>query len=186
MRDPRQLRTRTALTETLLRLLDEESLENISISRLCAAAGVHRTTFYKHARSIEEFAVGVIMGDLDNTARQPQPGADPVEHYRLAMIQILRHVAAERQLYRPLLASSLGGALRFAIDERMQPRVRKALDYFAAEAAAEIPEDRDEAVAYISGGLVGAIAHWALCDDLDAESQAARIHALMPQWWPVR
>ncbi|NLA57177.1 MAG: TetR/AcrR family transcriptional regulator [Corynebacterium humireducens] len=184
--DPRQVRTRVALTGALLELLEAKTFVSISVSQLCEVAGVHRTTFYKHAGSIEEFAVDVITRELDAIATVAADGDNPLGEYRSAMVDVLEHVASERTLYRPLLVSKWGAALRTAIDQRMQPRVRIALDVFAAQGDVTVPDHREEIVAFISGGLVGTIVAWALSDDTDAVAWATRVQALMPVWWPVR
>lgn len=132
LEDPRRVRTREALRRALLGLLEDESLASISIAALCEAAGVHRTTFYKHAGSIEEFAADVITRELDAIATIDTGASDPIDAYRQAMVDVLVHVAGERELYRPLLSSRWGGALRTTIDERLRARVRIALDVFAA------------------------------------------------------
>lgn len=184
--DPRQVRTRAALTNALFRLLREGSLSSISVSALCEAAGVHRTTFYKHASSIEAFAVDVIIRALDTVVTVDTVQVAPLEAYREAMVDTLTHIADERPLYRPLLASRWAGALRGAIHERMQHRVSVALDVFAEQVGVAVPDHRDEIVAFVSGALVGTIVHWALSDDTDSEGWAARVQALMPPWWPIR
>lgn len=188
--DPRQLRTRAALISALHALLSEgasteNSLEAISVAKLCATAGVHRTTFYKHAASIEEFAVDAVTRELDDVSTVDAGGTDPLEDYRVTMIAVLDHVAAERTSYRALLGSPWSGALREAIDERMRSRVWIALDVFAAQQDVRVPDHRTEITAFVSGGLVGAIMAWALSDDTDSVACAARIQALMPEWWPV-
>ncbi len=184
--DPRQIRTRAALTGALLRLLEDEPLASIGVASLCQAADVHRTTFYRHAGSIEEFAVDVITRELDTIATMPEGATATLGAYGRTMVELLDHVAGERYLYRPLLLSKWGSALRAAIDERMRHRVRLALEVFAGVKGVEVPPHREEIVAFISGGLVGTIALWALGDDTDAEGWAARVQALMPAWWPVR
>lgn len=188
LEDPRQTRTRVALTEAFLELLEDENLATISVAALCAAAGVHRTTFYGHAGSIEEFAVDVMTRELDEVStvnvRDDEGGV--LTTYDQTMVNVLESVAKERRHYRALLASKWGGALRVAIDERMQFRVRIALEVFAAEEETEVPDEREHVVAFISGALVGTIVQWALSDDEDARTWAARTQALMPPWWPVR
>ncbi len=183
--DPRQVRTREALTRVLLELLEAKTFVSISVSQLCAAANVHRTTFYKHAGSIEEFAVDVITRELDAIATVTASDRDPLTVYGDAMVEVLEHVAGERAIYRPLLASKWGSALRAAIDARMQGRVRIALDVFAAQDGVQVPPHREEIVAFVSGGLVGTIVAWAMSDDTDAVGWAARVQALIPAWWPV-
>lgn len=183
--DPRQTRTRLALTAALFRLLEDESLATISVSSLCEAASVHRTTFYRHAPSIEAFAVDVITRELDAVATVSFDDDDPIEAYSRAMVEVLEHVAGERSIYRPLLASKWGPALRTAIDQRMQPRVRIVLEVFASRPGVRIPENSEQIVAFVSGGLVGTIVQWALNDAGDPEAWAASVQALMPVWWPV-
>lgn len=214
--DPRTLRTRVALTEALFRLLEDGALDVISVSALCEEAGVHRTTFYGHATGIEAFTIDVIAREVDALATvgpiapgrvdgseqvdAPRGKADEgdaggtggldvsaaLEPYRLAMVELLSHVAGERALYRALLASQWSGGLRVALDELMQRRVELALEVFAEQPGVSVPAYREEAVAFVSGALVGSIVAWALSDDADAESWAARVQALMPPWWPVR
>lgn len=183
--DPRQIRTRAALTAALLRLLEGESFAAIGVARLCLEAGVHRTTFYKHAASIEEFAVDVVTRELDTVSTITESETDSFAVYGRTMVDVLVHVAGERSLYRPLLESQWGGALRGAIDQRMQERVRIALDVFE-RAGADVPDNRDEVAAFVSGGLVGIIVLWALSDETDAIGWGARTQALMPEWWPAR
>lgn len=46
--DLRTVRTKTFLSKTLLKLMEESALEKISVTDICDKAMVHRTTFYKH------------------------------------------------------------------------------------------------------------------------------------------
>ena len=102
------------------------------------------------------------------------------------MSRLLTHIAQRRRLFRALLSSPWAGALRLAVEERLAHRVGLALDALAERIGDDLPPQRDEAVAVMSGGLVAAIMHWALIDDTDAEAYGHRIQALMPAWWPVR
>lgn len=196
--DPRQLRTRTALTEAFLRLLEKQEFVTVTVSKLCDEASVHRTTFYKHAESIEAFAVDIVTKDLDEVATVvrdedrshvavPQvASAELIDEYEAAMVKVYEHVASRRFLYRPLLASQWRGALQAALHDRMQHRVRIALEVFRAGTDAQVPFDTDEITAFISGGLVGTILQWATTDDDDAHGRAQRTQALMPSWWPIK
>lgn len=183
--DPRQQRSRIALTRALLNLMQRDELSSISVAALCAEAGVHRTTFYGHASSIEEFAVDVITREIDAIATIRASSGDPYLPYKKAMVGLLVHVAGEREVYRSLLKSKWGGALRVKLEAMMQNRARLALQAFAEQGDVRVPEYREEAVAFVSGGLVGTLVLWALSDDSDAEAWAVRTQQLMPEWWPV-
>ena len=185
--DPRQERTRAALGDALLRMLENAPLDTITVASLCREAGVHRTTFYGHAQGVEEFAVDFLTRDLDAVATvdaASSPGSD-LTPYRDALVTLLEHVVEERRLFRPLLRSRWAGALRAAIEARLRVRFLIALDVFAASGVPEIPSEREEVAAFLSGALVGMIDAWASSDDQDAGAAADRILSLMPRWWPL-
>ena len=192
--DPRQLRTRVALTSALLRLLERAPLDEISVAALCREAGVHRTTFYGHAPNVHAFALAVFTQDLDQlTAVTVEPAAETPEHiaerYFDSLTRVLEHVADERAGYRALFGSAGRGVFRAALDERMRRRARIALEVWRAKRVPGAPVADaavDEAAAFIAGGLVGAVETWAMGDETDAAASAARIAALMPRWWPRR
>jgi AcrR family transcriptional regulator len=191
--DPRLLRTRAALTDALLRLLERMPLDAISVAALCREAGVHRTTFYGHAPGVHAFALTVFTQDLDQlTAVAVEPAETPehlAERYFDSLTRVLDHVADERAGYRALFGSTSRGVFRAALDERMRRRARIALEVWRAKRVPGAPVADtavDQAAAFIAGGLVGAIEAWAMGDETDAAASAARIAALMPAWWPRR
>ena len=187
------LRTRAALTDALLRLLERMPIDAITVAALCREAGVHRTTFYGHAPSVHAFALMVATQDLDRLAVVTAGANETPEHlaerYLDSLVRVLEHVAEERTGYRALFGSSSRGVFRAALDERMRHRARIALDVWRAKRIPGAPMSDtalEEAAAFIAGGLVGAIEAWAMGDETDAAASAARIAALMPAWWPRR
>lgn len=190
--DPRQARTSAALRAALVRLLAHRALDTISVSDLCREAGVHRTTFYKHAKDVDRFAVATFSADLDALSAVTPETDDPAEtagDYLNAMRRLLEMLAEQRPVYRALFASSARGAFRAAIGTRLIFRVHLALEHFAASDVAGAPRsarDQDEASAFIAGALVGVLDVWTRENDTDADAAASRILRLMPGWWPVR
>ncbi|RXZ40578.1 TetR/AcrR family transcriptional regulator, partial [Agromyces binzhouensis] len=190
--DPRHRRTRAALAAALLRLLEREPLDAISVAALCREAGVHRTTFYAHAPNVHAFALHVFTQDLDRlSAVAVEPGAETPEHvaerYLASLVAVLEHVVEDRAGYRALFGSTSRGVFRSALEARLRHRARLALEVWRAQRVPGAPSDDvaiAEAAAYIAGGLVGALETWALGDETDAAASAARMATLMPSWWP--
>lgn len=192
MIDARQAKTRSALEGTLHRLLASTSLDAISVSQLCREAGVHRTTFYAHAPTVYAFAIDEFTRRLDQISSvSVAPGESDTdeiaERYFESLVQLLEHVAVERAGYRALFGAAVRGAFRSVLTERLRHRAMLALEVWAARALPGVPstaQARDEASAFIAGGLVGVIETWALGDGVDAAAAAARVATLMPGWWP--
>lgn len=57
--DPRVIRTKRALREALMRLVEQKPFSRVTISEITEEAGLDRTTFYLHFQGIHE-----LMGEL--------------------------------------------------------------------------------------------------------------------------
>lgn len=191
--DPRARRTRDALEAALANLLERHPLDTISVAELCREAGVHRTTFYAHAGGVHAFALATFSRQLDAASTvDVELSAESVEEvsarYGASLVDLLDLVAAERAGYRALFTSTSRGVFRLALDERLRHRARLSLDVWRELEVPGAPEssaDRDEAAAFIAGGLVGVLEAWALGDETETDVASERIGALMPRWWPA-
>jgi AcrR family transcriptional regulator len=182
--DPRQIRTRAALKAALLRLATDESVVTASVATLCKEAGVHRTTFYGHANSLEEFAVDVLSEDIDAITAVEFDPANPVQGYLDALVNLLEQFKDKRPVFRPLFASPWLGAMVIKMNEYMLHRAELALDSFSTLPGISVPQPHREAAAYVAGALVASCVEWVKEEDDDSHAKARRIQALMPPWWP--
>lgn len=67
--DRRVLRTRRAIQRSLLRLLETQPMDRVTVTQLAEAADINRKTFYAHYREVgevledvEDEVVGVFSG----------------------------------------------------------------------------------------------------------------------------
>lgn len=74
--DARVRFTRQMIEETFLSLLREKPVSNITVTELCARAGINRATFYKHYMDVpdlldklEQQFIEKVCGALGNTAK---------------------------------------------------------------------------------------------------------------------
>ncbi|WP_395245472.1 TetR/AcrR family transcriptional regulator [Agromyces sp. MMS24-K17] len=190
--DPRQLRTRHALAEALVRLLERTPLDQITVAELCREAGVHRTTFYGHFDGVAEFALAEFSQGIDRIAAVEvdpagESSPDVARRYLASMRAILAHIAEERAGYRTLFGPATRGVFRIALEDQQRRRARLALEVWRAQGVPGAPATDaaiEQAAAFIAGGLVGVIEAWALGDDDDTADASARVLDLMPAWWP--
>jgi len=115
-RDARAVRTREALRQALLRLLDLKPLEQITIRDICEVADVGYTTFFRHHPTKESLLNEVAaeqMGRLVGLALSVADTSDT----RSASIALCTYVDEHRKLWRTLLTGGAAGAMR---DEMMR------------------------------------------------------------------
>ncbi|WP_342023353.1 TetR/AcrR family transcriptional regulator [Arthrobacter citreus] len=185
--EPRTARTREALESGLWELLRDSELSEISVAALCRQAGVHRTTFYGHHRSIFEFAesfyadavdrLGAVDVDLGGAGRTR---AEVGLLYVDAVRQILRHTRAERRVYRALFST---GSFPGVLADGLRCRFRIALKVWDAHGL--VPAlDLDVVAAFLGGAYASWFEQWVAGEDDDVEAQLATLVHLLPPWWP--
>ena len=82
--DLRVKRTKKALNEAFVKLMNEKSFEDITINELCDEAGIRRATFYKHYTDKFDFLsayIGALRDKFDNTVWRADISAPPKEYY---------------------------------------------------------------------------------------------------------
>lgn len=67
--------TKKLLQEGLLRLLEEKTLDKISVTELCRESGINRATFYNHYNSPQDLLLSIeakMTADLQQIINNPQ------------------------------------------------------------------------------------------------------------------
>jgi AcrR family transcriptional regulator len=83
--DLRTKRTKKLLALSLLQLLQEKSLENISVADICKKSLLHRTSFYTHFEDkleLFEYIITIISGNIFNSALENKTFTSSMELYK--------------------------------------------------------------------------------------------------------
>jgi AcrR family transcriptional regulator len=110
-RDARAVRTREALRQGLLRLLDLKPLEHITIRDICEAADVGYTTFFRHHQTKESLLNDVAAEQIGRLVGLALPVADASDT-RTASMALCTYVDQHRKLWSTLLTGGAAGAMR--------------------------------------------------------------------------
>lgn len=109
--DARARRSALSLREALLALLERKSFEQITIRDICAEAGVHYATFFRHHTTkeslLEDIAVVQItqLNDLTLAVRK-------ASDFQAGFQALCAYVDEHRVLWSTLLNGGAGGAMR--------------------------------------------------------------------------
>ncbi|MFB6790502.1 TetR family transcriptional regulator [Streptomyces olivaceus] len=139
VRQAQKQKTRQALLDAALGLLEEQSLSSLGLREVTRAAGVAPTAFYRHFRSTEDLGVALVeeaLGSLHPMIRTTMsPVKDDDERIARAVELIAGHVAAHPAHVRFVARERHGGV------QPVREAIREQLARFAEEVKAELATD---------------------------------------------
>lgn len=139
VRQAQKQKTRQALLDAALALLEEQSLSSLGLREVTRAVGVAPTAFYRHFRSTADLGVALVeeaLGSLHPMIRTTVSAADDSEErIARAVGLIARHVAEYPAHVRFIARERHGGV------QPVREAIRGQLARFAHEVKAELAED---------------------------------------------
>lgn len=110
--DMRIVKTKEALHNALLELLNEKSLEVISISEICRKAKINRGTFYLHYTQVEDLFEEYfkeITADLACSYQEPYRHVSVLRTSNLdpSTIRIFHHIEKYKSFYRIIFSKKV-------------------------------------------------------------------------------
>ncbi|CAM5725617.1 TetR family transcriptional regulator [Streptomyces fumanus] len=143
VRQVQKRRTRQALLDAALELLEEQSLSSLGLREVTRAVGVAPTAFYRHFRSTADLGVALVeeaLGSLHPMIRTTvSPGGDPEERIARAVELIASHVGEYPSHVRFIARERHGGV------QPVREAIREQLARFAEEVRAELAGDPESA-----------------------------------------
>ncbi|MFT8704139.1 TetR/AcrR family transcriptional regulator [Bifidobacterium aquikefiricola] len=152
--DPRKLYTETMIRDSLIALLEDRPLHEITITALCQRAGINRSTFYAHYKNVMELMEHIegetlewIRGVIVSTANQ---GGN---EEKLRRIELTCQYIASNSSYLGVLMNSNANVdfqYRFMSLIYEEPTLQDIVD----------TEEKRLKVQFAVNGAIGLIRHW--------------------------
>ncbi|MFH8532297.1 TetR family transcriptional regulator [Streptomyces tendae] len=143
VRQEQKRKTRQALLDAALALLEEQSLSSLGLREVTRAVGVAPTAFYRHFHSTADLGVALVeeaLGSLHPMIRTTMsPAEDDDERIDRAVELIAGHVAAHPAHVRFIARERHGGV------QPVRRAIREQLARFAEEVKAELATDASAA-----------------------------------------
>lgn len=167
-RDPRIARSRAALREAFITLVEERGIDGFSVGDLCASAGLNRGTFYNHFRDKESLlasfedeiieGLGGVLAKFQNIKLR-ELAACSLTHRALPMlVELYDYLREEGPFLHAMLGP--GGDARFGM------RLREAVcGRFVRSLLHERYQNDPSAftryyISFYSGAYLGVISEW--------------------------
>ncbi|MBA4020971.1 MAG: hypothetical protein C0482_01275 [Gordonia sp.] len=186
-RDPRTVRTVEGLRAALREILKSVPLDEISVSELCRAAGVQRTSFYTHYPSVGDLLTAMLVEAVEDELDAPDMTGLSIGEVAVAFQRTLTSaygvVTRDRGLFQAGFMSNGSSSLRRALTDMFTRRLRVALQVWISHGLAT-DVDADVAVPFAAGGLTGSMEAWVCGDREDEVRWADSVRDQMPPWWP--
>jgi AcrR family transcriptional regulator len=110
-KDARAVRTREALRDSLLQLLQEKPLDLITIRDIAAGAQINYATFFRHHATKESLLHDVAEQQVRSLTALMLPALD-ASHIGAASLALCMYVDANRTLWSTLLTGGAAGVLK--------------------------------------------------------------------------
>lgn len=138
-RDERKARTRRALLDAALDLLEDEAFGSLSLREVAREAGIVPTAFYRHFHDMDELGLALVaesvgtLHDLLNAARRGVIGQEHLVRPSLAILH--EHVRAHPSHFRFVARERSGGS------PTLRHTIRREIKLFATELAVDLARD---------------------------------------------
>ena len=150
--DPRAVRSRKALRDALLALLETQPFESITPQRIASEAGVARATFYLHHTSKETMLDELARDAIQQLHHRSHAVLDALGS-RVAALALCEAVEAERHLWSVLLNGGAQGVVRAEL-----LRLSRAIAAERAMPGDSLPPDLS--TGYAAGAMLEILSWW--------------------------
>ena len=150
--DARQIRTRRALLDAMLRLIEARPFEQVTIREIAGEAGIGYATFFRHYASKEALLHDLAAAEIAELLHRALPIL-LVDDSRRSCLALFDYVAQHRVLWLALLTGGAAAMLKQEFTEQA-----KSLAQDHGRGGGQIPDELRVVVAV--GATVEIIAWW--------------------------
>lgn len=159
--DKRVRKTRSALKDSLISLMQEKDFRDISVTDIVEKADVNRGTFYRHYQYKEELLddlIEEVLTDLVKSYREPYEKVEifDVKNLTASAIKIFEHVSAHSRFYTMIIKSNALPGFQNRICQELKKLSLQ--DLFPAER--NVQRNQAMFASYHSYAIFGMIMEW--------------------------
>lgn len=166
--DKRIINTKKKLTNTLLALIKEKKLKDITVLELCKEANINRTTFYKYYKDVDDLVLKIeesLLLDLEKHI------SDIKRNYLISFTgKIIETIASHKEIYTKLLSDNGDHTfLNRILSLVYEPSIAEWTKLLRKASK----EDIEKIYSFIVDGTIGIVTEWIRNDCKDEPSTIA-------------
>mgnify|MGYP002757868778 FL=1 len=167
--DRRQEKTKQAILQALIDLIDQKGLDQVSVSDLCQQANINRSTFYLHYKNMEDLLLSVEADFIREITEAIQDlDTEDLVYNSQALTQlftrILDSIEKNSDLIITLMSPTTSPRTRLTIEQAIEniiiDRMNTAIISEATQE--ELPVSKTYIAVTISSLFTGIVAEWLL------------------------
>lgn len=191
--DLRVKKTKKALNESFVALLNEKSFDDITVNELCDRAGIRRATFYKHYADKFAFLAAYVHTLRDrfdtivwNSTVEESDGSDYSEYFVAYAIRLISFVSRNTTIIDNLLKSNLLPSLITIVAEQNYRDTLERLNNGVETGKLKLLTSPETVAGMFVGGVSTVVFAWLKTGrikpaDKLAEEVGAYIHRVLDQ-----
>ena len=167
--DRRQEKTKQAILQALIKLIDQKGLDQVSVSDLCQQANINRSTFYLHYKNMEDLLLSVeadFIREITDAIQDLE--TEDLIYNSQALTQlftrILESIEKNSDLIITLMSPTTSPRTRLTIEQAIEniiiDRMNTAIISEATQE--ELPVSKTYIAVTISSLFTGIVAEWLL------------------------
>lgn len=158
--DRRILKTKKAIYDALVRLMQKKSLNSITVTELSELADINRKTFYKYYSTVNDVldeVIGELVNSLNDLINEMSKDYNILSPRTL--FALLNTIMSDSDIMRGLFESDNGNLLFNKLQKTLQQTIVNELN--ANKIKTNVPPSQYQFIAsYVSGGMVSAYYEW--------------------------
>lgn len=159
--DIRIVKTKKALFNAFISLIEEKPFEDITVNELCEKAGIRRATFYKHYKDKNDFTCGVakmLREEFDLKLRNNK-GVPTAEYYIQYVRQLTKFMYENKRFVKGIMNSEMRfDALNLILLQNFEDT--RARLYEDVEKGMHLAASPDTTALMLTGGVAQCIIHF--------------------------
>lgn len=167
--EAKNLQTETALKNAFMTLYSQNHLSQLKVEDICTAAGINRSTFYRHYSGISDLLHTIETELIQGVVKATESSGHPenMAYFSRSMLNLMVFFQENSYSVRPLLANS-----NSYFYQQYKARIRQGILETCKFLTISSLPNMDYIAHYAAGGAIDIILYWLEKQDKTPEAMA--------------